>query len=168
MYQGHHPDGSGVQLHSAGPLYPYTIVLRECRDFESFELLRTYLVEGPGVHHECQAWADAVAYAGARRLEWLARNQPNRVEAVKLERPVISIGLEASIAGQHAVGVRECGGRKTYFVVGPRADAQEFETYQQAIDRIEFLESDLYTIDLQFKRTQKGWDDWAAGRNRIH
>jgi len=24
-YQGHHPDGGGVQLHSAGGLYPYVV-----------------------------------------------------------------------------------------------------------------------------------------------
>lgn len=28
-YQGHHPDGSGVQQHSAGPLYPYVIFAQE-------------------------------------------------------------------------------------------------------------------------------------------
>ena len=25
IYQGHHPDGGGVQLHSAGGLYPYVV-----------------------------------------------------------------------------------------------------------------------------------------------
>ena len=26
MYQGHHPDGSGVQKHSAGATYPFVVV----------------------------------------------------------------------------------------------------------------------------------------------
>ena len=25
MYQGHHADGSGIQNHSCGPIYPYVI-----------------------------------------------------------------------------------------------------------------------------------------------
>lgn len=28
-YQGHHPDGSGVQRHSAGDLYPYVVFAKE-------------------------------------------------------------------------------------------------------------------------------------------
>lgn len=28
-YAGHHPDGSSIQKHSAGPLYPYVLVYRD-------------------------------------------------------------------------------------------------------------------------------------------
>lgn len=29
VYAGHHPDGSSIQKHSAGPLYPYVLVWRD-------------------------------------------------------------------------------------------------------------------------------------------
>lgn len=29
VYAGHHPDGSSIQNHSAGPLYPYVLVWRD-------------------------------------------------------------------------------------------------------------------------------------------
>ena len=32
MYQGHLPDGSSVQKHSAGGLYPYIIYAKQCGD----------------------------------------------------------------------------------------------------------------------------------------
>jgi hypothetical protein len=31
-YQGHHPDGSGIQKHSCGGAYPYVLVLRDSKD----------------------------------------------------------------------------------------------------------------------------------------
>lgn len=32
MYQGHLADGSGIQKHSAGGLYPYIIYAKQCGD----------------------------------------------------------------------------------------------------------------------------------------
>lgn len=29
VYAGHHPDGSSIQNHSAGPLYPYVLIWRD-------------------------------------------------------------------------------------------------------------------------------------------
>lgn len=34
-YQGHHPDGSSIQKHSAGGAYPYVLVLRDSQREDS-------------------------------------------------------------------------------------------------------------------------------------
>lgn len=60
MYQGHHSDGSSIQRHSVGPLYPYVLGVRE-RQFAPGEFTRTYLVIGPGVdEYECPTVDEAV------------------------------------------------------------------------------------------------------------
>lgn len=46
MYQGHLPDGSSVQRHSAGPLYPYVVVCRDSADGLVYSLI------GPGIPDE--------------------------------------------------------------------------------------------------------------------
>lgn len=38
MYQGHHPDGSSIQKHSAGSHYPFVIGKREGSDLPWFVL----------------------------------------------------------------------------------------------------------------------------------
>lgn len=172
MNLGHHPDGSGIQSHSAGELYPYVIAVRERYNSENDSFVRTYEVIGPAAQYECPTWIEAVVFAEARRDEWRERNKP-----VKVERPEIrksdKVGIEASIAGQHSVGVREtvfCGITfTTYFVIGPRATEETFYTWGDAWKKIEYLESDLHSIDLQFARArQSSWDQWAAGRNKAH
>lgn len=37
QYQGHHADGSGVQNHSAGGLYPYILTVRDARNDQGYE-----------------------------------------------------------------------------------------------------------------------------------
>lgn len=75
MYQGHHSDGSGVQKHSAGGLYPYVIGIRErLQDDGSF--LRTHFVTGPKCSYfECPTDAEAVAHA-----EFLLGRRPSAAE----------------------------------------------------------------------------------------
>ncbi len=63
MYQGHHSDGSGVQKHSAGPLYPYVIGVRE-RQREDGTFNRSWFVLGPKCSgFECPTHEEAVAHA---------------------------------------------------------------------------------------------------------
>lgn len=38
-YQGHHPDGSGIQNHNVGGLYPYVIYAKQCGDKLRFGVL---------------------------------------------------------------------------------------------------------------------------------
>lgn len=37
QYQGHHADGSGIQNHSAGGLYPYILATRDARGGQGYE-----------------------------------------------------------------------------------------------------------------------------------
>ena len=60
MYQGHLPDGSSVQRHSAGPLYPAVLGVQD----HDFGRLRSWFVIYPGekdrhfpTHEEAVAWA---------------------------------------------------------------------------------------------------------------
>lgn len=60
MYQGHLSDGSSVQRHSAGPLYPAVIGVQE-RDFGA---TRSWFVIYPGKEEQDFPTSDeAVAYA---------------------------------------------------------------------------------------------------------
>jgi hypothetical protein len=47
-YQGHLPDGSSVQKHSAGGLYPYVLVVRDSK-FRVPGVRYDYGVMGPGI-----------------------------------------------------------------------------------------------------------------------
>lgn len=63
-YQGHHQDGSGVQKHSAGQLYPYVVGVRE-RQLDG-RFIRTRIVYGPrapAAGFECPTVDEAVSYA---------------------------------------------------------------------------------------------------------
>jgi len=65
MYQGHHSDGSGVQKHSAGALYPYVIGVRE-RQRDDGTFARSWFVLGPkcpAAGFECPTSDEAVAHA---------------------------------------------------------------------------------------------------------
>lgn len=170
QYLGHHPDGSGVQLHSAGGIYPYTIVVRERYDIEDDRFVRSHQVIGPGVDYECPTWDEAIAFAAARRAEYVGRNQPQRVERHVRQAPQ-GVGIEGDIKGQHVIGIREFQNRglteTRYFVVGPRADSSEFRSRKLAEQHIEFIESDLYSIELQFQQAQRSWKSWAADRGSI-
>ena len=64
-YAGHLSDGSGIQKHSAGGLYPYVIGVRE-RQREDGTFVRSWFVLGPkcpAAGFECPTDAEAVAYA---------------------------------------------------------------------------------------------------------
>ena len=172
MYLGHHPDGSGVQLHSAGGLYPYVIALRERYNSETDSFVRTYEVTGPAAEYECPTWDEAVAFAEARRDEWKERNKPVKVERPAPRQPG-GIGIEASVKGQHAVGVHQTTFNgityETYYIVGPRATDEVFYTHRAATRAIDYLESDFHTIELQFTwARQRAWSQWAADRNKAH
>lgn len=66
MYQGHCSDGSGVQKHSCGGLYPYVIGVRE-RQIEG-QFYRTWIVIGPDVdEYECPTHDEAVRFAQVRK-----------------------------------------------------------------------------------------------------
>ena len=71
-YQGHHADGSGVQKHSAGAIYPYVIAVRERANGQgswdrTFELI---CPNGNTVVHTSHqsAWDDATAQLAAKKL----------------------------------------------------------------------------------------------------
>lgn len=51
-YQGHHSDGSGIQNHSAGPLYPYVIGVRE-RQVEG-RFVRSWILLGGAIRGEIE------------------------------------------------------------------------------------------------------------------
>lgn len=75
MYEGHHSDGSGVQKHSAGGLYPYVIGIRERLQGDG-SFLRTHFVTGPKcAYFECPTDAEAVAHA-----EFLLGRRPSQVQ----------------------------------------------------------------------------------------
>ena len=52
QYQGHHSDGSGIQSHSAGPLYPYVIGVRE-RQVDG-EFVRSWILLGGVIRGEIE------------------------------------------------------------------------------------------------------------------
>lgn len=52
QYQGHHSDGSGIQNHSAGPLYPYVIGVRE-RQVDG-EFVRSWILLGGKIRGEIE------------------------------------------------------------------------------------------------------------------
>lgn len=66
---GHHPDGSGVQKHSAGGLYPYVLCYRDSK-----EAGRKYDVGiiGPGIKHV--VWCKS--YDAAVDVTLLLKGQP--------------------------------------------------------------------------------------------
>jgi hypothetical protein len=57
-YQGHHPDGSGIQKHSAGGSYPYVLQLRGS----------WWEVVGPGIDGVLRCDSSAAWDAVVRRL----------------------------------------------------------------------------------------------------
>ena len=61
-YQGHHSDGSSIQKHSAGELYPFVVQMREAHGGLRYELI------GPGIDTalEFASYDDLVS--GAKRL----------------------------------------------------------------------------------------------------
>lgn len=52
QYQGHHSDGGGIQNHSAGPLYPYVIGVRERQ--VGGEFVRSWLLLGGKLRGEIE------------------------------------------------------------------------------------------------------------------
>lgn len=63
MYQGHLADGSSVQKHSAGGLYPNVIFVRQLGE------LKVYGVLTPsGAEHLCKTYGEAVNFAKALKL----------------------------------------------------------------------------------------------------
>ena len=52
QYQGHHSDGSGIQSHSAGPLYPYVIGVRERQVDGAF--VRSWILLGGKIRGEIE------------------------------------------------------------------------------------------------------------------
>jgi len=62
MYQGHLADGSSVQKHSAGGLYPYVVAVRDTDHGRRYELL------GPGIDTELVFDSYDACIAGGERL----------------------------------------------------------------------------------------------------
>lgn len=80
MYQGHHPDGSSVQRHSAGDLYPYVVACKQQGDSLAWFLIGPGLPDrGSGVFEH----SEEAVYA-ARRL--LAVREVEDAWAFELER----------------------------------------------------------------------------------
>lgn len=52
QYQGHHSDGSGIQNHGAGPLYPYVIGVRERQVDGAF--VRSWILLGGKIRGEIE------------------------------------------------------------------------------------------------------------------
>lgn len=69
MYQGHLSDGSSVQKHSAGPLYPFVLYIHE------IEGERFWCVIGPGIDGHLRYREFADAESAARRLLAVRSNE---------------------------------------------------------------------------------------------
>lgn len=147
MYQGHHQDGSGVQRHSAGDLYPYVLAVRERLQADGTHL-RTWLIIGPDYEGEKASHQEAVSFASGLLAARNARLAaiPKQPVAAPRQRQLPAVGIEADVRGSHSVAVRERRGVKTYFVIGPRAGAEEFVSHELASEWIDYLESDLHTL----------------------
>lgn len=61
MYQGHLSDGSSVQKHSAGPLYPYVLAIKEYQ-FEPGVFTRTWIAIGPGGEFQAPTKEEAISF----------------------------------------------------------------------------------------------------------
>lgn len=147
MYQGHHQDGSGIQRHSAGDLYPYVLAVRERLQADGSHL-RSWLIIGPDYEGEKATHREAVSFASgllAARNARLAALPKLAVSASSRRQPP-TVGIEADIRGSHSVAIRERSGVKSYFVIGPRAGVEEFASHELASDWIDYLESDLHTL----------------------
>lgn len=88
-YQGHHPDGSSIQNHSAGPLYPFAIQVRDNPAGGYFwELI------GPGLDRAIRFGRSEDASRAAERL--LAVRDNEDAWAFELERVVHVGGVKLS------------------------------------------------------------------------
>lgn len=64
MYAGHHKDGGGIQNHSAGPLYPYVIGVRERQIDGAF--VRSWILLGGKLRGEIEFKTEDDAAAAAQ------------------------------------------------------------------------------------------------------
>lgn len=147
MYQGHHQDGSGIQRHSAGDLYPYVLAVRERLQADGSHL-RSWLIIGPDYEGEKATHQEAVSFASGLLAARNARLAaiPKPAKPAPRQRRLPDVGIEADVRGSHSVAVRERSGVKSYFVIGPRAGAEEFASHELASAWIDYLESDLHTL----------------------
>ena len=83
-YAGHLPDGSSVQAHSAGDIYPYVIAVRGCCDEWTAEIIPT----GTKIKALTYGGAYALAYEKAAAL--LAADKAKTIETPK-EAKTVSI-----------------------------------------------------------------------------
>lgn len=60
MYAGHHADGSSVQKHSAGPLYPYVIFAKQAG-----QVMHWGVLEPSGEESIFKSYTGAVQFAAA-------------------------------------------------------------------------------------------------------
>jgi hypothetical protein len=70
VYQGHLADGSSVQKHSAGPVYPFIVFARE-GDAESGLV---WCVIGPGIEGELRFASSLAAFGAAQRCKVVTEN----------------------------------------------------------------------------------------------
>lgn len=68
MYQGHLSDGSSVQKHSAGPLYPYVLGVKEYQ-FEPGVFTRTWIAIGPGGEFQAPTQEEVIAFIQRKKEE---------------------------------------------------------------------------------------------------
>jgi hypothetical protein len=66
MYQGHLPDGSGVQRHSAGGLYPFVIFAQETPSGLQYGVI------DPGQDGRLVGSYDLAHQVALAKLEWLS------------------------------------------------------------------------------------------------
>lgn len=83
-YAGHLPDGSSVQAHSAGDIYPYVVAVRGCCDEWTAEIIPT----GTKIQALTYGGAYALAYEKAAAL--LAADKAKAAETPK-KAPIVSI-----------------------------------------------------------------------------
>lgn len=69
-YQGHLADGSSVQKHSAGPLYPFIVFVREGGE-DGYR----WCVMGPGIDGELQFNSSLAAFGAAQRCKAVTENE---------------------------------------------------------------------------------------------
>ena len=68
MYQGHLSDGSSVQKHSAGPLYPYVLGVKEYQ-FEPGVFTRTWVAIGPAGEFQAPTQEEVIAFIQQKKCE---------------------------------------------------------------------------------------------------
>lgn len=106
-YQGHLADGSSVQKHSAGPVYPFIVFNREGDDETGIR----WCVMGPGIEGELQFASSLAAFSAAQRCKTVTENEDAWAFEVEQLRYVAQQKQAAMTAAAAALADHDDGGR---------------------------------------------------------